>query len=361
MEKNQLIVLDEIKVNSIPELQGWREKQEALVSENPFIKITDHKTYEQARKHRTALVKGRTEIQKQDRLVASKIKCFRDKVSKASTELIQITQSHEEKQQTEVKRYEKLKAQEKERKERLEAERKKGIKDEIYSIFKKWKLVISELEYNSLEGFSMLNVLSAIDTLKFEEYQADFDSKVEILNNLFQEKKQQLEVAEKQRLEDERLRKERQALDEERRIAREKVQKEEEEKRKEQERIDAENKRKANELARKEAKLEEEKKRLEKREADRKAKEEAEKVAREEAKRREEEEEKRRAEELEIQKRIEALRPDKEKLQKVIESISINESVPELRTDNAINFYNHLQNEIQKMKNTLSNSLLDLK
>ncbi|CAA0193620.1 hypothetical protein [Tenacibaculum maritimum] len=360
MKKIELTDLNNLNGNYLNEFQAWKEKQEALVRDNLFVNVTDNKSYQEAKRCRTALVKGRTEIEKQDKLVASKIKEFRNKVLEISNELIKITKPHEDKQQAEVKRYEDLKAKEKAEKERIEVERKKKIKTSIEEIFKNCSLAIKNLKYEYLEKFNMLNELQEFDTSKFEEFELDFAEKLQILTNLFNDKKQQLEISEKQKLEDERLKKEREALEEDKRIAREKAEKEAEEKRKEQERIDAENKRKADELAKKEAELEEDKKRLAKIEADRKAKEEVERKAKEEAKRKEEEEARKKAEEEERQKRIEALRPDKEKLQKVIDSISVNSEIPILKNKDAVKFYNRLKVEVSFMKKNLSNSLKSL-
>jgi hypothetical protein len=379
MKNNQIIILDDINANSLPELQGWKEKQESLVKENPFISVTDNKTFEEAKKRRTALLKGRTEIEKQDKLVASKLKEFRGKVSEASKELILITTPHEEKQQTEVKRYEELKAKEKAEKERIEAERKQAIKDSITSIFQEWKTAISNLTFEGLEEFLMIDILADADTSKFEEFELDFAEKVQILTNLFNEKKQQLEISEKQRvesenlkkereelerkqkLEDERLKKERKQFEKEQKLAKEKAEKEAENKRKEQEKIDAENKRKADEIAKKEAELQVEKDRLAKIESDRLAKEKADKKAKEDAERKVQEEKEIKERKQAVKERLEALQPDKEKLQKVIDSICINAKRPELQDTNAIEFYNKLESEIEAMKISFSNSLIELK
>ena len=35
---------------TLPELQGWKEKQEAIVKENPFIEVVDNATYEDDKK-----------------------------------------------------------------------------------------------------------------------------------------------------------------------------------------------------------------------------------------------------------------------------------------------------------------------
>ena len=101
--------LSDLKVSNLPELQGWKEKQEVLVKDNPYVEITDNKTYEVACKSRTALLKGRTELEKQDKLVASKLSTFRKDVKTETDNLIAITLPFEEKQQIEVKRYEEIK------------------------------------------------------------------------------------------------------------------------------------------------------------------------------------------------------------------------------------------------------------
>ena len=43
-----VLKLDDLKVSNLPELQGWKDKQEKLVKDNPFVEIIDNKTYEQA-------------------------------------------------------------------------------------------------------------------------------------------------------------------------------------------------------------------------------------------------------------------------------------------------------------------------
>ena len=57
---NEVLKLDDLKATNLPELQGFKETQEALVKQYPFIEITDNASYETAKKHRTTLLKGRT-------------------------------------------------------------------------------------------------------------------------------------------------------------------------------------------------------------------------------------------------------------------------------------------------------------
>jgi len=108
-----------IKVSEYPELVNAKEQLEKLVKENPFVEIKDTKTYDAARKARTNLVKGRTEIQKGEKEIASKLSAFRKDVKAMAENLISISLPAETKQQSEVKRYEEIKQKEKEEKERL--------------------------------------------------------------------------------------------------------------------------------------------------------------------------------------------------------------------------------------------------
>lgn len=355
--ETQIINLEEINANALPELQGWKEKQEALVKENPFIEITDNTTYTEAKKRRTALVKGRTTIANQDKLIASKLKEFRSKVANTSKELIAITLPHEEKQQEEVKKYETKKEEERQEKIRKEEERKQNIKNNIDEIFESWKTKISQFTWITIQEVNIVEVLSEIDTEQFEEFTPDFNEKTRTLVQLFSEKKSQLQIQEEQRIEAERIAEERKKLEEEQRIAKEKAEAEAEEKRKEQERIDAENKRKADELAKKEAEIKAEREKIEKEKADQLAKEEAERKAKEEAERKKrEEEEKKKAEAIRI-KRIEELKPDKEKIQKAIDSIKVTVEATKIKDEVLKDFYQKTVIEIEAMKETLTNAL----
>lgn len=133
--KEQNLDLTKLEVNSLPQLQGWEDKQNALVEENPYIEIIDKETYEEAKKRRTALLKGRTELQNQDKTVASLLTKFRKKVKETTENLIGITQAAEDKQQDEVKRWEKILEDEREAK-RIEEERKQKEIEQSVENFK---------------------------------------------------------------------------------------------------------------------------------------------------------------------------------------------------------------------------------
>ncbi len=196
METNEIIKLEQFDANKLPELQGWKEKQEQLVKDNPFMEITDNTTYTEAKKRRTALVSGRTEIQKADKLIASKLTQFRKKVGALSDELIAITLPYEEKQQEEVKRYEAEKEKERQKKIRLEQERIQGIKTNINNLFEKWKAGISSYTFEAIKDVEIVKVLAEIDTEQFQEFAEDWNDKTRVLVDLFNEKKSQLETQE---------------------------------------------------------------------------------------------------------------------------------------------------------------------
>lgn len=357
METKELIQIDQIEAQFLPELQGFREKLESLVEENPFLEIEDNKTYEEAKKRRTALVTGRTSIQNQDKLIASKIKDFRSKVSDASKELILITQPHEEKQQNEVRRYERIRAEEIIRKQKIEAERKENIKNNIEAIYNVWKVAISNLKFSETPSFSMDDSLAEIDTDKFEEYEFDFAEKSQLLKKLLTEKMESLTITEKQRLEDERLKAERQKLEEEKLIAREKYEKEETDRKKKQRledekraesqaKIDAENKKFADILAKKETEIANEKARLAKIEEVRLAKTEADKQAKIEKENK-----------IKEAKRVKALQPDKDKLKSIIGAINISSEIPQIKDESAKEFLSTIQSKITQLKSYLLTEL----
>lgn len=344
MESTQLVSIDNLDANLLPELQGWKDKQEALVSSHPFVSITDNQSYEVAKKHRTALVTGRTDIEKQEKLIASKLKSFREKVSEASQQLILISLPFETKQQDEVRRYEELKTQEKAEKERLEAERKDKIKKRIDDFFNYWKYQISASTIHTFTKDKQLfrDKNDHYDTSEFEEFEVDFAEKKQLIENLFAEKWQNLELAENQRLESERLKTERAELERKQAELEAENKRKADELAKQQAEIDAENQRKSDALAKQQADIEAEKQRLAKIESDRIAKEHADQEAKAEAERKEAQ-----------LKRMEALKPDVEKLRDVIKSIGNDIEATELKELASKEFFAQMLTKLKDFKENL--------
>lgn len=207
IEQPEVFELQTLKVESLPELQGWREKQQAIAEQNPFISCKNHKTYTEAKKRRTALVSARTSIQDQEKIIASQLKKFRTRVGEVSKELIEITVKHEEKQQVEVKRYELEKEAERLEKERVEKERVNAIKKEINQFYDVWKKVISEMELQGVDENKkeIISQLDEKDQKDFEEFQEDFNEKVKLLRDQFKERENYLAEKEENRIAQEKL------------------------------------------------------------------------------------------------------------------------------------------------------------
>lgn len=375
MEK-QIVTLDGINVEMLPEFKNWKQLQLRIVEENPFVEITDNKSFEEAKKARTALVTARTNVQKQETLIASKIKDFRNKVTNFSQELINITIPSEEKQQNEVKRYEAEKEAEKKAKEEAEAKRVQQIKDSIGSIVDGVKSKISALTFIELEAFETIGFQNFLNTdvEQFEEFELEFASKIKDVKILFDAKKQSLIELENQRLEKERIAKEnaelkakKKAFELEQQKARQEAEqkaKEEAEKLEAQQKAIREQQEKANaELEAEKAKIEAEKAKLEaeqkaKIEAELKAKEEAERVEREAKEKLERE-----AAEKAEKERIEALKPEKEKaidfLNSLVFSKELTDPVKQIKSpeimDELINFFDEVtrlqEQTIEKINN----------
>lgn len=232
---NELLKLDDLKATNLPELQGFKQKQEELVKECPFVEIIDNASYEIAKNHRTALLKGRTTLEAQDKVIASKLSNFRKDVKTIIDGLVSITLEHETKQQAEVKRFEEIKEKERLERERLDELRIKTIKDKIseletssYEIINNWGVDVLKYAENS--------VFSGMDTdFDFEEYYILFDQAKERVKKVCEDKIKSITEKENQRIETEKLLKEKAESDAklkeiEEQQAKEKVEREEKEK-----------------------------------------------------------------------------------------------------------------------------------
>jgi hypothetical protein len=205
----EVLNLDELNVNQLPELATFETTQKELVKSNPFVEIIDNKTYEQAKAHRTALLKGRTALENQEKLIASKLSNFRKSVGEKTKKLIEITLPFEEKQQSEVKRWENIKEAEKAEKERLEQERIDGIKSKINEIETKCYSVIQKITFDTILVTTQ-EVANLLETdYDFEEYDVMFDQMKSRVSNDLMNKTNDLTQREKERKEREELQKER--------------------------------------------------------------------------------------------------------------------------------------------------------
>ena len=206
--KKDALQLEDLKVSNLPELQGWKEKQQKLVEENPYVEIVDNKSYEVACKSRTALLKGRTELEKQDKLIASKLTSFRKEVKQETDNLIAITLPYEEKQQSEVKRFEEIKDAEKAEEKRIEQLRVDTIKSKINNFETASYGVIQDTTIENVDLHkSMLDAFANAD-FDYEEFDILFEQAKARIQTSWDLKCSDIQEKEAQRVENERLQKE---------------------------------------------------------------------------------------------------------------------------------------------------------
>ena len=172
--------LSTLDANNLKELDGYKVKMEKIVEDHPFVEIIDNETYKTAKTARTALKSGRTEIQSQDKTIATFIRGFRTKTKEIGDSIIAIVQPYEEKQQSEIDRWETI--LEEKRKEKALAEEKR-----IHDINVKIETTKENLK-QYVESMTFPNIQSTLSTMKneiklsrefdFEEYEPMFDEMV---------------------------------------------------------------------------------------------------------------------------------------------------------------------------------------
>jgi|GEM_PF-2748852 len=364
----QTVDLATLNPKQLPQLKGMFEDQKELVKNNPYIAIIDTATYAEAKKNRTALVKGRTKIQSEDKVLATYIKSFRTKVSSVTKELIDVTLPSEQTQQTEIDRWDKIKAEAKAEKLRIANERIETIKNDLADLYEISELEIQELEFKNIEGYSFEEIPLEERFKHFGEFENLYTENLRKLDSLLSKRIETLNTEEANRIESDRLEAEAEKLKEEKAEAKIK-----------QDIIDAENQKVADENQRiaNENKIESdrlakiESDRLEGIESDRVAKLEADRIAKVESDRlakvksdkldKIEADAKLKAKQDKDAKRIEALKPDKEKLETIINSIDVQHPDITLTDKASIEFRTMLHSEIYDLKVNLLNNLTNLK
>ena len=340
MEKTENVTFNIEKLNpeQLPELKGLKEKQLQIVEENPFVEITDNATFEAAKKARTTLKTARTDIEKQDKTIASKIKKFREMVASIHGDLISITKPHEEKQQEEVDRYEAEKEAERNEKIRLNEERIERLETEIKAFKLDCNNQIAQMDFSSISEVEKFIAQREAEEKEFdfEEYILDFDAAVAEMKERFDSEVKTLTKHENQRLEDIRLKEEADKLAKER-AEFEATKKAEQDKidaeRKEaQDKIDAENKRIADEQKKAQEKIDAAQKKIDDEKAELKAKADAEKKAAQEKA----DAEKKAKADAEAKAKAEELRLANEPIKKALSYWVEKFEIPEIKTDNEV-------------------------
>ena len=209
--KKELLNLATLNVNQLPEIVGIEEKQLALAEKYPFIEITDGKTEAEAKKNRTALRTGRTSIESGDKAIGSNLKKFRTACKEENERLVAITRDKEDKQQSEIDRWETLKLEKKNEKERLERERVTAIKDTIDGLQGEFDFIIYNMVFDTIEMYRTKfhqDLKEAKAGFDFQEFDTLLDVMAEKKEKEFELRANGLIKDEELCLENERLKKE---------------------------------------------------------------------------------------------------------------------------------------------------------
>lgn len=198
--------LSKIDASDLKELDGWKGKMETLVEENPFVKITDKKSYELAKKRRTTLKSGRTEVQNQDKMIGSFISNFRKKTMEIGKEIIAIVHPSEEKQQAEIDKWEKKIQEKKEADAKKEEQRIEKIKERIEIVKNDLKQLIDLLTFeNREEAKTKFDHFIQDDAFDYEEFAVVYDPMIARMTDEFNTKIDGVIKNESQRLENVKL------------------------------------------------------------------------------------------------------------------------------------------------------------
>lgn len=229
MAKKELAVinLDQFSIQQLPELKNKKEEVAQKLSTFKYVKITDNASYEESKKVRTGVRTVRTDLQKEQKAVDKKIKDFiLGPVKDAYEEIINEVLTIENMQQEEVTRWEDIKEKERLEKQRIEQERISKIKNYIEEFEQKaYEIIDSSTIENVNENKSVLDemVNSEFD---FQEFLVAFEQAKVRVQYRFDSKCSEIQEKENQRLENERLAKEKAEADEKLRKIQEQQEKE---------------------------------------------------------------------------------------------------------------------------------------
>lgn len=196
----QKFELVKLKANDLKELDGWKVKMEDLVEKNPYIEIVDAESYKEAKMSRTALKSGRTEVQNQDKAIGSFLRTFRKSTKDIGDGVISIIQPHETKQQIEIDRWEKILSEKVNEKILKEEKRVEDIKDGIDSVKTDLNELIDLMTFKTIKQ-SIKTFEDHVKTeWEFDEFDVLFDDVVDVSRARLEEKIQQLDKSEYDRI-----------------------------------------------------------------------------------------------------------------------------------------------------------------
>lgn len=200
----QLLDLSEAKKGLIANLKKFEKDQKQLVKDNPYIEIVDRETYEEAKKRRTALVKGRTGFNEQEKVIKQNLNGLKKDASDYINDvLIPITKPFEDKQQEEVKRWEAELEKKREEKAEQERQRIQLIRDKSDLFEATLSAIIVKMNINNIKE-QKLAFEETIEVTKketdFEEYEIVVDEMINRQREDFDEKVSRIKEAENNRI-----------------------------------------------------------------------------------------------------------------------------------------------------------------
>lgn len=205
---NKVIKIEDFNVNALEQIKGKKEHIAKVIKENPYVEITDNKSYEEAKKNRTTLRTNRTDLEKEEKAILTNVKnIITEPVKKIYSEFRESIAPAEDKQQTEVKRYEDIKEDERKERERIEEERKQTHRDNIELFVTSNKENIEKLTFEQAQTFELNFTFEekVFTSETFEEFDDVFEAKIEVLKSQLSEKKASLQQVENMRLKQEEL------------------------------------------------------------------------------------------------------------------------------------------------------------
>lgn len=211
---DEIAIIDFTKfsIQELPELQGKKKEIDSIIKANPIVEITDNASYELAKKSRTTVKTLRTNLEKEQKEVNSRIKKnVLEVVANEYNSLINQVREKESERQEPITIYEAKKEEERLEKLRLEEERVNGIKTKIDEIATLFVNKIQNLSFGFINDFKEeLSLFKTIqDKSSFQEFEVLYDDKMDHIDNLLASRIATLNEQEEIRLEQIRLTEER--------------------------------------------------------------------------------------------------------------------------------------------------------
>jgi hypothetical protein len=186
--KFDLMAIDNNQLIHVTELE---QKLKKLVEENPFVSITDKKSYELAKTRKAILKNARLELrttgkkESQESILITKLNGIKDFVKEKITYLVAIPTAPEDLQQEEIDRFDLIMEEQKNEAERLETIRTDAIKAEIERIQGTLQGAIDGSTFATLVDDQLAFRLLAKSSFDFEEFDFLFDEMIEQMTNQF--------------------------------------------------------------------------------------------------------------------------------------------------------------------------------